>query len=137
MKKFLSPIVILSLLIGVLLTAPIIHAGPLVSDWSVKVCEDTNLNGDCWDHVDISSNQHIANLTCCTNNLHNGCNALLQSSNWNDCISSVRISGMPSGKIGLYGNANYNTRLFCYGNGTFNTDGFYNDQISSWRWESC
>ena len=117
---------------------------PRAAEMGVTVWEDAGAPnaGDSWTLVSTTPTApKVSDLSTKTNGLHDGCNTSLgvKRSTWNDCISAVSYSGMPSGyRLVLYNNAGYLYRHACWdadGSRAYNVIGWANDYTSSWRVE--
>jgi len=145
MKRKLIAILSAALLtVGALgITVPALAStpGPLAVDMCVTINENTYpTTGDQWTLCDLPSNLKNANLTGDTTGLHGGCNGSntpFTNPDWNDCVSSFNIAGLPANyKVVFYVNSNYGFANRCRNvNGNYNFGGLENDRTSSWRVE--
>lgn len=131
----------LLVLIGLAFTAPVVKAANPLANTCVRIFENSGLSGDSW--AECSTLMGDANLTGNTTGLNNGCNGAnwpLTNPDWNDCISSFRISNLPGGyKVQFYVHANYVFKNRCIdvnGDSSWNMDNIQNDRTTSWRVES-
>lgn len=111
----------------------------------VRFTENANNDGDYILRCSSTpTTMKIANLSGYTVGLHNGCESVTAwpgtRSDWNDCISYVKITDLPPGyRVVLYVNSNYGFRNHCFdanGDSSLNLNNAENDRTSSFRVEA-
>jgi hypothetical protein len=105
-------------------------------DTCVQHWEDPNFGGDTWAVCSTTpSNVKDSDLSNNTNNLHNGCNRVSNtSSTWNDCISSAKVANLPASyKVLWYQDSSYSGLVACSDANGNSQSNLPNDIISSFR----
>ena len=145
MKRLITLFTTLGLLAGMFAFAVPASATVDATEVCVSLYENINGGGDTiqWcDFVPSGAGLHDTDLSNNTSGLSGGCTdaAWPYPGSWNDCVSSAREYRLPGAYRARWSsNANCSLGLSCVDtNGTtlINTDGFYNDTISSWRLET-
>lgn len=111
----------------------------------VTIYENANVGGDHWQRCGYNNALYNATLVGDIAGLGGTplCNTQYwpaAGSDWNDCVSSFQVSGLPSGwRVRLYWDTSYTGAVMCRSSDGWQNAGGGNDEASSWRVEfgSC
>jgi hypothetical protein len=128
------------LLMALGLLCALAPAAGAATEMCVTIYENGSNGGDAWSRCSTNPTSiKISNLTNYANNLVNGCQDIAPPTNpnWNDCVSSVKITNKPVNySVEFYDDSNYlGLWVMCFNNNNagYTLGGIFNDSISSFR----